>query len=931
MALYAWIDRARGIAVEGESLRSAGHLEAARTRFATAVRMLERSALQGQEESSQAAAIAHLGLGRTYLGLDLPERALQEFTTSQELQPARWEAFYWAGCAQGWLADYREAEQSLSTALRLEPQAGRAHLQRGYARFRRADLDGALADLLEADAQGSLDDRGRITLAAVHLQRREGAAAERVLRAVDPSGSDPTAAFLLASAIEQQGYPDQAVHLYHRALPGIDTKAAACGRLGLIQLRRADLEGAYRWLEGAVTAGNADDVVLFHHAWVACQLKRFDRCAQSWTALRKRHPPQRLVPLVAQANRALGGGFAAARAQAALHMWRGQWQEAVSALEALAAGDAWRTSMLPHCLYHAGLLDELIRSRSTDPVLRFWQGLAHASTGRADHAVRALRYVLQRRPGDELARRALGLIQLQMAFRLADQGDWEAAATTLATASGASAPVPGARLAEMLVFLLAGRRDDAVRVLERAFRQEPTDPPTVHNLALLRFHGGVPGRDGGSTDGHDWARASIGVWSALLRNAAVWERWQAGARKRYGVAVAPSAIVRLQADVEARFRVILDRVGATGREVADDLPMLFEHELSAALSLANAGGLGIAGATPRRLACGPLLVRDLALEPVLGSLAASSWLMEDTLGGEPARSRAARLFSPLGPAQAYLDAEQPRTALAALTMLRCPRCTPPRGRPATQVLWRPAVCVETCPEFDRRNPAYSGLQNKGRRLLDEAASLTIDIRLSLAGSEIATLPMNLDSAIQQWREASYLAGELGRHQDTQRRITAAALGRSKAMERRGNHDEAITLLERVVVVTGPSRRRRLEGRLAELLADRGIRAANEHPARRQASVADLRRSVEQNPHAPRPVRNFVIALRMLADELLEQGRLHDASDLLSEAVQLRNGAAGSRDDPQLQEQLERAEHELDMLLAAPYRPWTAEDGPEGPP
>lgn len=933
MAIHAWIDRARDIAVEGESLRSAGHLEAARGHFTTALRMLERSAAQGQKESSQAAATAHLGLGRTYLGLHLLDQALAEFAASQQLQPEWWEAFYWAGCAQGWLADYRGAEQNLSTALRLEPRAGSANLQRGYARFKQADLDGALADLLEADAQDGLDDRGRITLAAVHLQRRDGVSAERVLRDLDPSGSDPTVGFLLATAIEQQGRPEEAVPFYRQALRGDDTMAAAYGRLGLIHLQRADLNGAHGWLERAVTAGNAGDAVLFHHAWVACQLQEFDRCSQSWTALRQRHPRERLVSLVAQANRAGCGALAAAHARAALHFRRGQWQAAVTVLEALPARDAWRKSMLPQCLYRAGLLDELVRLRSTDPELRFWQGLAHASAGRSDQAVRALRYVLQRRPVDERARGALSLVQLQAAFRLAGEGAWKAAASILAKVPGAGVAAPSLSLARMLVFLLAGRRDDAVQVMERAFRQEPTDPRVVHNLALLRFHGGaVIGRDGGSADGHDWARVGIGVWGALLRNAAVWERWRTVARERYGVAVAPSAIVRLQADVEARFRGMLDRVGATGRhDVANDLSMLFECELSAAMCLANTGGLPIADDSGRRLACGPLLVRDLALEPALGSLAARSWLSEDVAGSDPAVARAARLFSQLGPAQAYLDAEQPRAALEALTNLRCPRCMPPRQRRPAGVLWRPAVCVETCPEFDRQNPAYSGLQDKGRRLLDEAASLTIDTRLGLAGADIAALPMNFEAAIKHWHEAIYLAGEVGRHQDTQRRITAAVLGRGKALERRGHLDEAIMLLERVGVVTDRSRRLKLEGRLAELLADRGIQAANELSPRWQASVADLRRSVGHNPHTPRPLRNLAVALRMFARELLEQGRLHDAVDLLSEAVQLRHLTAGSHDNPELQEQLERAERDLDDLLEVAHRPWTGEDGSEVPP
>jgi tetratricopeptide (TPR) repeat protein len=932
MVIHAWLARARRIVTEGESLRSRGDLWAAKARFATALGMLEVMAGQGQEQTSQVASVAHLELGRTYLGLRLPDRALEEFAQSRRLQPAWSEAFYWTGCAQGWLADYQGAERSLSAALRLEPGAGRIHLQRGYARFRLDDLDGALVDLLAAEARDGLNEQGRLTLAAVRLRRGEGAAAEQALAALEPPLADSTAAFLLAWAREHQGDPDGAVFHYRQALRGDDRVAAAArGRLGMLQLRRGDLDDACRWLEATMATGAADDHVLAHHVWTTFQLRRFDRCAESWATLRRRPARQGPTPVLDVASVASGDGRGLTRARAALQIRHGRWGAAATTLGSLPATDAWRASMLPQCLYRAELHEELLRLRSSDPELRFWQGLAHADAGSFDQAVRAIRYVLQRRPGDPAARRALHLIRLRVAVHQAREDDWGAAAGTVADTPATNDPAATELgLAQMLILLLGERRGEAVQVMRRAFQRHPTDPRTVHNLALLQFHGVAADADGAAASG--WALAGIGVWAALLRNAALWDRWRARTRDRYGLEIAPSELAGLRSDVEARVRTRLEQVGGAGRSpTVGDLPTLFERELSAAMCLANVGGLRNATLAGQPLACGPMLVRDLGLEPALGSVAASRWLSDDLADQEPAASRPLRLFSQLGPAQVHLDAERPAAALAALEALECPSCAARQVRPAG-VLWRPAVCLETCPEFDRRNPAFSAVEDKGARLLHEAMSLTVDVRLSLAQAQLTGPSMDVDAAIRQWRGAIYLAGELGRHQDTQRRIIAVALSRATALERQGDFDEAITLLERGKAVTGSSRRGTLDGRLGELLADRGIRAANEHPSRLEDAVADLRRSVAYNPHALRPLRNFVIAVRMLADELVGRGRLHEAMDLLGEAVQLRDQPAGARDDdPELRQDLEQAERELDRLLEAAHRPWAFPDDLDVPP
>jgi tetratricopeptide (TPR) repeat protein len=731
-------------------------------------------------------------------------------------------------------------------------------------------------------------------------------------------------------AREQQGDPDGAVLHYRRALRGDDRVAAAArGRLGMLQLRRGDLDDASRWLEAAMAAGAADDAILGHHAWTAFQLRRFDRCAESWATLRRRHAGRRSTPALGMASAAAEDGCAVTRAHAALHIRHGQWGPAATALGSLPATDPWRASMLPQCLYRAELHEELLRLRSPDPELRFWQGLAHADAACFDQAVRAIRYVLQRRPGDPAARRALHLVRLRMAVHQAREDDWGAAASTVAGTPATNDPAaPELALAQMLMLLLGDRRGEAVKVMQRAFQRHPTDLRTVHNLALLQFHGVGAGGDGASASG--WALAGIGVWAALLRNPALWDQWRARARERYGLEIAPSELAGLRSDVEARVRARLERVGEAGRSpTGDDLPTLFEQELAAAMCLSNVGGLRNATPAGQSLACGPILVRDMGLEPPLASLAASRWLPDDPATRDPAASRPLRLFSQLGPAQIHLDAERPAAGLAALEALTCPSCAPRRAAPAG-VLWRPAVCLETCPEFDRRNPAFSGVQDKGDRLLFEAMSLTVDIRLSMARAQLAGSSMDVDAAIRQWRAAVYLAGELGRHQDTQRRIIAVALSRARALERQGNLDAAITLLERARAVTGTSRRGTLEGRLAELLANRGIGAANEDPSRWEDAVADLRRSVAYNPHALRPLRNFVIAIRMRADELVGNGRLHQAMTLLGEAVQLRDHPAGARDnDPELRLGLEQAEQELDRLLEAAHRPWALPDDLDG--
>ncbi|MBI3840956.1 MAG: hypothetical protein HY297_03250 [Thaumarchaeota archaeon] len=490
-----------------------------------------------------------------------------------------------------------------------------------------------------------------------------------------------------------------------------------------------------------------------------------------------------------------------------------------------------------------------------------------------------------------------------------------------------------------VLLVVSGERERGLALLEVAQRRDPTNAILTHALFLGNYFAGHVAENGASapsaTSG-TWER-TIAAWVMLLHCDAFWKELRARFHNRYGLDEEGEAAVVFREQIEGRVGILLNRAfDRTGDPLK--VRRLLLREMKGAEQIRSLGGIPVTGQNGATVVCGPLAVRLFGLENALGNhiVSCSSHPVsktEDPLhflfnlllnvdvslpsegqADSAQVTRTARYFSSLGPIQTLLDAEQHEEALAAFAEIPCPRCGRLRQKPEIAPGaddWLPEVCIKTCPEFDGRNPAFRAFPAKGERLREAALELAVDVRLSLAQAAIRKPQIDLQGAAVNWRDALRLARSLAQNEPTQHRVVETILARVSALEKKRNYGDAIALIEAVKAMLDASIFQKLAGRLAELLADRGVAAANGSPPRWKAAVVDLRRAVKLNPHAARPVVNFGVALRAYALERFREGAADDTGKLLQECLLvLRAGSLRFLSKPNLQKQLDLATGEF---------------------
>lgn len=608
--------------------------------------------------------------------------------------------------------------------------------------------------------------------------------------------------------------------------------------------------------------------------------------------------------------------------------------------------------LLAECLFRANRFDELERLRFPTPQVRFWQGAGHARQGRLQEALTTLREVSVQQPEFQPARQVLAELLRQMVFRHAKAAEWEAAVTALAEAQHAADGLPAldnAPVVEALIFLLAGRRQDAIRTLEEAQRRYPSNGLVAHALGLGGYHAALasPEQYAPQDIRHTWEYA-IAAWGTLMYSDSFWEKWRSDVQVRYQVNLSDQTLEGLRKQIGEHLQTTLanssnrDSEDNGGRQDNQSLrcEMLVQRELKAADLLHTLGGFPLPGMHDGRLVCGPLMIQLLGVEHAFGEFVSEMAVREEKSDDpildllrrlldredtpldkrlpDPAQQkRLRRYFSQVGIAQTLLDLDRSQEALTALLEAGCPRCQAAmqqgqQRRPPAN--WSPVVCAETCPEFDTLNPGYAGLQDKSRQLKADAFELAVEAKLGLAQSCITAAVLDVQAATDHWQEAIRLSKVSGNHEQTQHRIVETTLGRVQALEQRSRLDEAVSLLKAAERICDDHVDRELVGRLAEVLTNRGIKAGNETLPRWEAAVTDLRRAVGYNPHAARSLVNLGIALRVWAVQRYAQQK-EAGVKLLQEAVQqLQEGLSRIPGHAQLQEQYRQAQDSLRSAL-----------------
>lgn len=615
------------------------------------------------------------------------------------------------------------------------------------------------------------------------------------------------------------------------------------------------------------------------------------------------------------------------RAKAAL-LFRGEaWSAAANAFLALPPADRWRGPGAGECLFRSGRLDELVGVEPPDEHWRAWQARALAVQGGAAEAIIVLDRGLGRGHGDDPARPTSVLVRRLAALELARSGAWDGAASVLAQVELGVGPGSHLRL-EAALMILGGNRSSAIRALGRALREYPDDHWVGHMLALALLHSIRSGTSIPDLDTPVAVALCIGAWVAVMQSADFWESWRLSTAERYATAVSTAVMADLRGALEATVREMVE-------SPIDGADALFQREVRAAACLATFGGFPLPSPEGRTLVCGPLLVDQLGLTEQFGEFVATRAVPEpglilrqllarligndvaglpdlDKLNPSPDRLR--RLFSQPGLVEAQVDTEGPVAALAELGRLACKNCRRERSRGhAAPSAGAVRVCESTCPRFDARNPGYAGLADKGERLQEAAALVGVEIRLDLARSAITSGTMDLDQAVSNWRAAVGLAGQIGKSDDIQASLLQTVLGRVESLRAARRWDDAVELLGAAGPVCTGEVRAQLDGRLAEALTDRGVKAGNDR--RWDEAVADLRRAAGLNAYAPRPLANLAIALTSSASRHWDADRRDTAVKLLEEALDvLTDGLARMPTHPDLQRQREKVEEQLRQAI-----------------
>ncbi|MFD9886012.1 hypothetical protein ACFWZT_31660 [Streptomyces alboflavus] len=512
--------------------------------------------------------------------------------------------------------------------------------------------------------------------------------------------------------------------------------------------------------------------------------------------------------------------------------------------------------------------------------------------------------------------------------------DWPRAAA-LFGAAWDIAPDAGGRAALYGVALaVGGRRTHAVDVLGTAARRDPSDHRVTHALAiaLLNSPAQEPRTDGPPPAAPPCERA-VAAWGTLLYDASFWDRVRLTAGRRYGVDVAADLVPDLRTGLRDRVARHLPDEGDSGSRVPPDV--LLQREADAARLLDEAGGFPGPWGTPLR--CGPLAIAALGRVREFGAFTAAgggaaiargadaetgTGTGTDTGTGagtgagaasdtDPAHPTLIHPFSELGFAQLQLAAGLPGDALAALVELRCRDC---RARARAAGSAAAPVCEPDCARFDALNPGYAGLPDRHRRLARDARELALHARVTLGRDHLTADRPDFDAAAACWRRALVHSRQLDRYRHTQAAVVGLALAAAKDAYRAGRLTRAVGTLETARSVIGANERPRLDGQLARVLADRGIREANREDPDLETSASDLRRSVAIAPRLRRAQLSLGIVLHGLALRRWGSGSLSGARTALEDAVgQLTAALAHFPDDPEITEQRNRVQGELDFV------------------
>jgi tetratricopeptide (TPR) repeat protein len=420
----------------------------------------------------------------------------------------------------------------------------------------------------------------------------------------------------------------------------------------------------------------------------------------------------------------------------------------------------------------------------------------------------------------------------------------------------------------------------------------------------------------------------IANWACVLAEDMFLYTWCKNRSEIYRVEITRSDVETLRDQLKEKLQEELtdysELCKQAGQALAEPLYLVFELEMTAFKAMKKMGGFPIPGATGQKMICGPLMLRRLGLTSAFGDflLSRQKASVPDVLAdlqviikgtrsaalNDDINTRLMQYFSQLGIAALCLQSSYPDRALSSLEAIY-PFLNPSLSTTLdVRTAQVPLVLDPRSPQFKERNPGYAKTESPGKLMFSHAVQLAVGAYLRQAEMSISADTADVSKAVASWQSAMALARKIGREEQTKIEVQEMILGRVIALDRSANWDETITLLDATIETYGNDT---LHRKLVISLTNRGTRSGNIEQW--EPSVGDLRRAYQLDAQNPRIIRNFVIALRCLA----EQGDSLDRSDaLLMEAITVLEAALViDPDDTHLHDLIAEVRQELEEVRA----------------
>jgi tetratricopeptide (TPR) repeat protein len=265
-----------------------GRAKAARAAYKNAIRLVSLAEVQGVA-AREVAWKAYLALGRISLKEGAFHEAVSELQSSESANPASSDSAYWLGCALGWCGRYTDSEDAFTRALDLNPEGDPIRIQRAYARVNAGRIEDALADLAVAANKGCLDERAKLLLATLYLDKGDLNTGEQKLWEIcEKQSAQPAAILMLGRLLEKRERYAEAITVYLRAAQFNEVAAFAYARLGVLFARSQKYRHAFLSLKAAIERGQVDNLILFYYVLVASKLGRYADSVNAWEFLQQR-------------------------------------------------------------------------------------------------------------------------------------------------------------------------------------------------------------------------------------------------------------------------------------------------------------------------------------------------------------------------------------------------------------------------------------------------------------------------------------------------------------------------------------------------------------------------------------------------------------------------------------------------------------------